>query len=91
LEGQSDRHPLTLSNRSGLTLRGQKISSIHYLKITAMTALARETREQSFEEMFVQHLENIYYPGFTEEMTEEQSALYDWEYKEFQKNFRIEN
>ena len=56
-----------------------------------MTALTRETRRQSIEEMFVQHIENIYYPGFTEEMTEEQSALYDWEFKEFQKNFRMEN
>ena len=56
-----------------------------------MTALARETRRQSIEEMFVQHIENIYYPGFTEEMTEEQSALYDWEFKEFQKQFSIEN
>ncbi len=56
-----------------------------------MTALARETRKQSIEEMFVQHIEQIYYPGFSDEMTEEQSALFEWEFKEFQKQFRIEN
>jgi len=56
-----------------------------------MTALARETRRQSIEEMFVQHIENIYYPGFSEEMTEEQTALYDWEFKEFQKQFSGKN
>ena len=56
-----------------------------------MTALTREIQRQSIEEMFVQHIENIYYPGFTEEMTEEQSALYDWEFKEFQKQFSGKN
>ena len=56
-----------------------------------MTALARETQRQSIEEMFVQHIENIYYPGYSEEMTEEQSALYDWEFKEFQKQFSGKN
>ena len=56
-----------------------------------MTALAKETRKQSFEEMFVQHIESIYYPGFSEDMSEEQSALYDWEFKEFQKQFSGKN
>ncbi|MDP1622141.1 MAG: hypothetical protein Q8M08_07350 [Bacteroidales bacterium] len=52
-----------------------------------MTALARETRNQSIEEMFIQHIENIYYPGFSEDMTKEQSALFEWEYREFIKEF----
>ena len=83
--------PWTLSNRSGLTLRGQKISSIHNLNLTTMTALAKETRRQSIEESFIQHIEQIYYPGFTEEMTDEQYLLFEWELRQYQKNHQFES
>ena len=49
-----------------------------------MTALAKETRNQSIEEMFIQQMEDIYYPGYSEEMTREQAIRYEWELKEFQ-------
>ncbi len=52
-----------------------------------MTEIAKETRKQSIEEMFVQHMEEIYYPGFTEEMTDEQYLLFEWEFRQFQKNY----
>jgi len=52
-----------------------------------MTALAKETRKQSIEEMFIQHIEQIYYPGFSEEMTDEQYLLFEWEFNQFKKNY----
>ena len=56
-----------------------------------MTALAKETRRQSIEESFVQHIEQIYYPGFTEEMTDEQYLLFEWELRQYQKNHQFES
>ena len=56
-----------------------------------MTALAKETRRQSIEESFIQHMEQIYYPGFTEEMTDEQYLLFEWELLQYQKNHQFES
>ena len=56
-----------------------------------MTALAKETRNQSIEEMFIQQMEDIYYPGYSEEMTREQAIRYEWELKEFQSQFSVKN
>ncbi len=56
-----------------------------------MTAIAKETRNQSIEEMFIQHMEQIYYPGFSEEMTDEQYLLFEWEFRQFQKNHSFKN
>ena len=56
-----------------------------------MTAIAKETRNQSIEEMFIQHLEQIYYPGFSEEMTDEQYLLYEWDFRQFQQTLSSKN
>ena len=56
-----------------------------------MTALAKETHRQSIEELFIQQMEDIYYPGYSEEMTEEQALRFEWELKEFQSQFSAKN
>ena len=56
-----------------------------------MTARAKETHRQSIEEMFIQQMEQIYYPGFSEEMTDKQYLLFEWEFREFQKQFSEKN
>ena len=54
-----------------------------------MTTLARITQEQSLEEIFVQELEQIYYPGYTEDLIASDPEKFDWELKEFQGQFSI--
>ena len=48
-------------------------------------------RKQSIEEMFIQQMEDIYYPGYSEEMTREQAIRYEWELKEFQSQFSVKS
>ena len=54
-----------------------------------MKALARITQQQSIEEIFVQELDQIYYPGYTEDLIASGPEKFDWELKEFQKQFSI--
>ena len=50
-----------------------------------MTALAKETRKQSIENIFIKEQEDIYYPGYSEKMTDKQYLRFEWELREFQK------
>jgi len=52
-----------------------------------MKALAQITRQQSIEEIFVQELDQIYYPGYTEEIIASDPEKFNWELKEFHAQF----
>ena len=56
-----------------------------------MKALAQITRQQSIEEIFIQELDQIYYPGYAEQLMESQSEKLEWEFKEFQSQFSVRN
>ena len=56
-----------------------------------MKALTNNTHQQSLVEIFVQELDQIYYPGYTEELIASEPEKFNWELKEFQGQFSLEN
>lgn len=56
-----------------------------------MKALAQITRQQSLEEIFVNELDQIYYPGYTEDLIATEPDKFYWELREFQGQFSIKN
>ena len=56
-----------------------------------MKALAQMTYQQSLEDIFVQELDQIYYPGYTEDLIASDPSKFDWELKEFQGQFSIKH
>ncbi len=52
-----------------------------------MKALANHTDQQSLVEILVQELDQIYYPGYTEELIASEPEKFNWELKEFQGQF----
>ena len=56
-----------------------------------MKALAETTKEQSIVEIFSEMMDQIYYPGYTEEIIASDPEKFDWELKEFQGQFSIKN
>ena len=56
-----------------------------------MKALAETTKEQSIVEIFSEMMDQIYYPGYTEEIITSDPEKFDWELKEFQGQFSIKN
>ena len=54
-----------------------------------MKALAQMTLQQSIEDIFIQELDQIYYPGYTEDLIASDPRKFDWELKEFQGQFSI--
>ena len=54
-----------------------------------MKALANHTDQQSLVEIFVQELDQIYYPGYTEELFASEPEKFNWELKEFQGQFSL--
>jgi hypothetical protein len=52
-----------------------------------LSALANKTHQQSLVEIFVQELDQIYYPGYTEELIASEPEKFNWELKEFQGQF----
>jgi len=54
-----------------------------------MKALAQMTHQQSLEDIFVQELDQIYYPGYSEDLIASDPSKFDWELKEFQGQFPI--
>ena len=53
-----------------------------------MTTLQKNTRNQSIEEMFVQELDTIYYPGYAAQISESDPEKYDWELAEYKAQFQ---
>ena len=56
-----------------------------------MKALTQITRQQSIEEIFVQELDSIYYPGYAEQIMDTYPEKLEWELKEFQSQFSKRN
>jgi len=56
-----------------------------------MKALTQITRQQSIEEIFIQELDQIYYPGYAEQIMETQPDKLEWELREFQSQFSVRN
>ncbi len=52
-----------------------------------MKALANHTDQQSLVEIFVQELDQIYYPGYSEELIASEPEKFTWEFNEFQGQF----
>ena len=52
-----------------------------------MKALANHTHQQSLVEIFVQELDQIYYPGYSEELIASEPEKFTWEFNEFQGQF----
>jgi len=53
-----------------------------------MTKRQIATREQSIEEIFVNELDMIYYPGYAQEIIESDPDKFDWELPEFKAQFQ---
>jgi hypothetical protein len=56
-----------------------------------MTTLAKNTLQQSIEEIFIQELDQIYYPGYTQDLIASEPEKLEWELKEFQSQFSKKN
>ena len=56
-----------------------------------MKALAQITAQQSIEEIFIQELDQIYYPGYAEEIMNLNPQKLEWELKEYQSQFSVRN
>jgi hypothetical protein len=56
-----------------------------------MKALAKITHQQSVEAIFAQELEQVYFPGYIEQMNETNPEKIEWELKEFQSQFSKKN
>ena len=56
-----------------------------------MKASAINTQQQNLEDIFIEQLDNIYYPGYTEDMIETNPDRLIWELKEFQSQFSKKN
>ena len=52
-----------------------------------MKALANHTDQQSLVEILVQELDQIYYPGYSEELIASEPEKFTWEFNEFQGQF----
>ena len=52
-----------------------------------MKALAETTKEQSIMEIFVQELDQIYYPGYSEEIMASDPEKFKWEFAELEGQF----
>jgi hypothetical protein len=53
-----------------------------------MTKTQIATREQSIEEIFVNELDMIYYPGYAQEISESDPERFDWELTIFKSQFQ---
>jgi hypothetical protein len=56
-----------------------------------MNALTQITRQQSIEEIFIHELDQIYYPGYTEDLIASEPEKFQWEFNEFQGQFSKRN
>jgi hypothetical protein len=56
-----------------------------------MKALAAITYQQSIEEIFVKELDQIYYPGYTEDLIASEPEKFIWEFNEFKGQFSRKN
>ncbi len=52
-----------------------------------MKTTAATTRHQSIEEMFIHEMDQIYYPGYSEELMASEPEKFTWEFNEFQGQF----
>ena len=53
-----------------------------------MNAQARNTQEQSMVEILTEEFDQIYYPGYTEELIASEPEKFEWELSEFKGQFR---
>ena len=56
-----------------------------------MKAYAAITHQQSIEEIFIQELDLIYYPGYSKEIIASEPEKFQWEFNEFQGQFSVRN
>ena len=56
-----------------------------------MKALNTITRQQSIEDIFIQELDLIYYPGYSEDIIASEPEKFQWEFNEFQGQFSVRN
>ena len=56
-----------------------------------MTKQAINTRNQSMEEFLIEELDEIYYPGYVEEIVTSDPEKFQWELAEFKGQFSKEN
>ena len=55
-----------------------------------MNAQAINTKEQSVVEIFIEELDSIYYPGYSEELMDSEPEKFNWELAEFKVQFSEE-
>jgi len=55
-----------------------------------MNAQAINTKEQSVVEIFIEELDSIYYPGYSEELMDSEPEKFNWELAEFKGQFSEE-
>jgi hypothetical protein len=56
-----------------------------------MKASAANAQQQSIVDIFVQELDQIYYPGYVEEILASEPERFEWELNEFQGQFSRKN
>ena len=55
-----------------------------------MNAQAINTKQQSVVEIFIEELDSIYYPGYSEELMDSEPEKFNWELAEFKGQFSEE-
>jgi hypothetical protein len=55
-----------------------------------MNAQVKNTLQQSIVEIFIEELDQIYYPGYAEELIASEPEKFDWELAEFKGQFSKE-
>ncbi len=56
-----------------------------------MTAIERATRDQNIEEISLELLDQLYYPGYVEEMSSQDPYKLEWELKQIESQFSKKN
>jgi len=56
-----------------------------------MKALAEITQQQSMVEILTEELDQIYYPGYTEDLIASEPEKFEWELAEFEGQFSTRN
>jgi hypothetical protein len=55
-----------------------------------MNAQVKNTIQQSLVDIFIQELDSIYYPGYSEELIDTDPEKFDWELDEYKGQFSKE-
>jgi hypothetical protein len=65
-------------------------SNLKNYRIMKTSLVAKNTVEQSIVEIFIEEMDKIYYPGYSEELIGSEPDKFDWELAEYKGQFSKE-